>query len=82
MTHPTRADTPWRVLLPRWSQPPGPDRPAWTDIIADLGGSIDDAGEICFRRYRAAEMCAYALHARLDVWPEVRLAFEISVAPQ
>jgi hypothetical protein len=73
MTRRPIIDTGWRVQLPRWRDLDEPERETCTTVVNDLGGSLEGAGEVHFRRYRAAEVCAYTLRARLGARHDVGL---------
>jgi hypothetical protein len=67
----------WHVEIVWAVDTPGDDdldRAAdYSALVGGLGGEIGPSGDAQFRRYRAAEVCAYTLRRFFGMIPRIRL---------
>jgi len=55
----------WKLEPTHWSDLSAPDRVRYAEIVASYGGGAQQTAR--FRRYRAAELCAYSIRSVLGL---------------
>ena len=55
----------WQVEPTHWSDLSGPEKVRYAEIVASYGGGAQQTAR--FRRYRAAELCAYSIRSVLGL---------------